>query len=189
MTDRTKSFRCASGHETSRPGFCPECGAPVEAVAIETCPDCGTARADGARYCEACRYDFRSVDPAPPQAPPLCVAVQVDPSLVAEPDPDNPCPVGRSEELYELDLDETLVGRRSDAPEALAEIEIADSGVSRRHLSFLRRADGGYAVLDLNSTNGTWLNDVELRAGVETPIGPGDELTIGEWTRLTIRVR
>lgn len=127
--------------------------------------------------------------PIPGELQRLWVAVRVDPSLVGEPDPDNPCPADTTERLFPLDLAETLVGRRSQAKDVNPEIPIADSGISRRHLTFLRRADGGFSVLDLNSTNGTKLNDIKLEAGVETPIKTGDELVIGEWTRLIIRKR
>ena len=119
----------------------------------------------------------------------LWIAVRVDPTLVTSPDPDNPCPVETAERVFPLDLAETLVGRRSQLKDVNPEIPVADSGTSRRHLTFLRRPDGGFSVLDLNSTNGTKLNGFKLEAGVETPIKAGDELVIGEWTRLIIRKR
>jgi len=119
----------------------------------------------------------------------LWVSVRVDPTLVLTPDPDNPCPVDTPEKLFPLDLAKTLVGRRSHDQDVHQEIPIADSGISRRHLTFLRAADSRVTVLDLNSTNGTKLNGMKLEAGVETLVRPGDELTIGEWTRLIIRTR
>jgi len=195
MTDPTKIFPCPKGHQSTQADFCSECGTwmkPASGVAApvgETCPECSTARVAGARYCEACRHDFRAGEPTVVAAPELCVAVLVDPSMVTEPDPDNPCPAGQAEQLFALVLDETLVGRLSDGVDGQAEIPIADSGISRRHLCFQRQEDGIFTVRDLNSTNGTWLNNVEIRAGVEWEITAGDELTIGEWTRLAIRAR
>lgn len=139
-----------------------------------------------------------AAEPAAPKPPPapvpsdlqrLWVAVRVDPTLVTSPDPDNPCPVDTAERVFPLDLAETLVGRRSQLKDVNPEIPVADSGISRRHLTFLRRPDGGFSVLDLNSTNGSKLNGFKLEAGVETPIRAGDELVLGEWTRLIIRKR
>ena len=99
-------------------------------------------------------------------------------------------PVDRTEELFRLDLEEIVIGRVNDGGgTALAEIEIADSGISRRHLKILRHANGSYSVADMNSTNGSWLNEVRLDRGVEAPLRAGDELMIGEWTRLSIRDR
>jgi pSer/pThr/pTyr-binding forkhead associated (FHA) protein len=193
MIDRTTSFTCPNGHQSTEPDFCSRCAAPIAAsdpasASAEACPECGTPRAVGARFCEACRHDFRSRDPAP-AGPKLWVAVQVDATLAPQPDSDGIGPAEHSEQLFQLDLAEILVGRRNDGEPAQVEIQIADSGVSRRHLSFQRHPDGRYTVTDLDSTNGTWLNDVELPGGVETQIRPGDELTIGEWTRLSIRSR
>ena len=216
MNDQTMMYPCPKGHDSTEADFCSECGTklaviaePVPADAV-FCPDCGMARIGEERYCEACRYDFQpdapaleldapetdpegeepaAIEPEPlaPAEAALWVCVQVDPSRVIKPNPDNPCPVAWTEQLFPLDLAETRVGRRSQAKDAQADIPIADSGISRRHLSFRRTPGGGFAALDLNSTNGTKLNDVELEAGILTPIKPGDQLTIGEWTRLVIR--
>jgi|GEM_PF-6754505 pSer/pThr/pTyr-binding forkhead associated (FHA) protein len=152
------------------PFLCPRGHQSTEA---DHCSECGAA-----------------IDPVPAAvAAELLVTVQVDPSLVRVPDPDNPCPDDRTERLYPLDADETLVGRLSRARETEAEIAIADSGISRRHLRFSRKADGRFTVLDLNSKNGTQLNGVDLPAEIEVPIEPGDELVIGGWTRLAIRAQ
>ncbi len=43
---------------------------PAGAGAAQTqCPDCGTPRVPGARYCEACRFDFAAPQAAGPTAP------------------------------------------------------------------------------------------------------------------------
>lgn len=49
--------------------------------------------------------------------------------------------------------------------------------VSRRHCRLTRGLDGSFSVLDLGSTNGTFVNG--LRASAETPVGRGDVVTLG----------
>jgi hypothetical protein len=115
------------------------------------------------------------------------VLVVVDPSLYTEPDPAVPCPVNEPERLFPVDFAENLLGRRSDHKDIHPEIPLEDPGVSRRHAKLLRQPDGSLLILDVGSSNGTYLNDVEVKPGVRTPLQPGDQITLGCWTRLTLR--
>jgi hypothetical protein len=117
------------------------------------------------------------------------VIVAVDPALNKNPDPALPCPQGAPERTFPLDLDDNLVGRRSDKKDIHPEIMVADPGISRRHLSIRRREDGGFLAIELGSTNGTSLNEAPLEPGIPTPLKDGDQLTLGYWTRMTIRAR
>lgn len=119
----------------------------------------------------------------------LSIAVVFDASLIKEPDPENPFPHGAPERVFPLDMAENLVGRRSESKDSHPEIPVGDPGISRRHLKFLRRADGQFEVVDLNSANGSHFNGQPLEAGVQTLIAPGDEITLGMWTRLQVRAR
>ena len=172
------------------------------ATAVEVCPVCGEKRPGPfARFCDTCRYDFLEKKPfsaAPPPAaslaPPSVVAVAgapprfdiravVDPSLRR---PEDPMPGDQRERIFPLDLSDHLVGRRSDGEDIHPEMPIGDPGISRRHLRILRATDGALSALDLGSMNGTRLNGVALEANVPTPLAPGDMLTLGCWTRLTV---
>lgn len=176
------------------------------AVSAEVCPDCGLARNAGARFCEVCRYDFEAHASALPSAPAPAAAVitpaapvppislhswqaivAVDPSLYADPDPAQPCPTGEPERVFPLDLTENLIGRRSDRRDIHPEVPLTDTGVSHRHAKLLRQADGSLLLLELGSTNGTELNGKEVQAGVPTPVRDGDQITLGCWTRMTVR--
>ena len=185
------------------------------AAGADVCPDCGVARHPGARFCEVCRYDFEAhtsaapVAPAPdalpiamPDPPPTAVpdpmplpgafrrweaVAVVDPSLYVEPDPAVPCPAGEPERTFPLDLAESLIGRRSDRRDIHPEVPLTDSGVSHRHAKITRQPDGSLVLLDLGSTNGTEVNGKEVLAGVQTPLEAGDQITLGCWTRITIR--
>jgi pSer/pThr/pTyr-binding forkhead associated (FHA) protein len=60
----------------------------------------------------------------------------------------------------------------------------AEGGVSRRHALLIPDQDT-FVIKDLNSTNGSLLNGVEMKPHVMYAIKPGDELTLGH---LNIRV-
>jgi Protein of unknown function (DUF3662)/Inner membrane component of T3SS, cytoplasmic domain len=55
------------------------------------------------------------------------------------------------------------------------EVVIDDARVSRHHAE-IRWAAGRYSVLDLGSTNGTFLNDMQI---TESPLTPGDRISLG----------
>ena len=114
--------------------------------------------------------------------------VAVDPALYTDPDPANPLPVGTPERVFPLDFAENLIGRRSERRAIYPEVDLSgDSGVSSRHAIFYREADGSLALLDVGSTNGTQLNGSEIAPGVRVPLKDGDMVTVGCWTRITLR--
>ncbi len=78
----------------------------------------------------------------------------------------------RKGEKHWLREPKTLVGRDKHAP-----LCFTDRGVSRRHAEFLRASDGLVSLLDLGSTNGTYVNGspielVALRDGDRIQVGP-----------------
>lgn len=211
----------------------PIVSAPTVGDGSESCPDCGTSRRSGARFCEVCRYNFDTgasgvgaVSSAPPipqpdpiptvestppppsipqpdlistapvadapsiseQAAPVAweITAKVDPALYVDPDPNVPCPTDEPERIFPLDFAENLIGRRSDRKDIHPEIPLPDPGISHRHAKLLRLPDGNFVLLDVGSTNGTLLNNVEVKPGVRTPLQDGDEIVIGCWTRITI---
>jgi hypothetical protein len=119
----------------------------------------------------------------------LNLVVVTDPSLAEDDEMRKQCPTDAPELVFPLDLDENLVGRRSDARKIFPEIDLNDPGVSHRQLKILRQPDGNFAVLELGSANGTTLNGVALKPGLVTPLADGDELILGMWTRLKLRRR
>jgi hypothetical protein len=97
--------------------------------------------------------------------------------------------------VFPLSGPRLLVGRRSESRGIHPEIDLSgapeDPGISRAHAVFERQPDGGYALLDPGSTNGTRLNDepepIEPHGPV--PLQDGDRVYLGAWTRITIRAR
>jgi len=204
------TFVCPKGDQSEDADYCSVCGVKMDSAAgsaradpsLERCPSCGVVHTPGARYCETCRYDFKlqsaesGVVAPPPIRPPATssktsweAVVTVDPTLDVEPDQDAPCPVDTPERTFPLDLAENLVGRRSAARGILPSIALNDPGVSHRHLMVYRGPDGMLMALDLDSTNGTYLNgsSERLEPGVKTAIADGDRLDLGRWTRITFR--
>ena len=55
---------------------------------------------------------------------------------------------------------------------------LLSDAVSRRHC-LITDTNEGWALIDQNSTAGTWANGVKLEPGVPTPIGVGDLITVG----------
>lgn len=77
---------------------------------------------------------------------------------------------------FVLDEGEWIIGKSDDA-----RVSLQDSGVSRRHAKIIRSSDGMVVLIDLQSTNGTYVNDqrietAPLREGARIGIGPDAEL-------------
>jgi FHA domain len=112
------------------------------------------------------------------------VLVEVDDSLYGTKNPD--APVHQPTRTFTLFDDESLIGRAG--TEVRVQVPIAgDHGVSRRQALLVRRPDGGLLLRDLGSTNGTQVNGIDVVPGVDVPVGDGDRIAIGAWTRITLR--
>jgi hypothetical protein len=174
------------------------------ASAPGACPVCGEPRTHGARFCEVCRYDFVERKGGPPPAPSTApstatttptttptarwdLVVTIDPSLDTDPDPAVPAPT-EPERIFAVELTEMLVGRRDDTQNIRPAIPIHDPGASRRHAKFLLGTDGNVSLHDLASTNGTKHNGKDVVSGSVVPLKEGDEVTLGRWTRIRLRV-
>ena len=83
--------------------------------------------------------------------------------------------------FHALSAAETVVGRGSEAP-----VRMEDPGISRAHVKLVRRADGGTAVVDLGSTNGTYVNGVRVRTAA---LAEGDRIQIGTGTTFRYTAR
>jgi hypothetical protein len=78
----------------------------------------------------------------------------------------------QGEREFELTYMQSTIGRSPDN-----EIPIPDPEVSRRHAQIVRQSSG-YAIVDLGSTNGTFVNDV--RVTELTPLKHGDFIRLGD---------
>lgn len=82
------------------------------------------------------------------------------------------------------------IGRRSVSRGVEPEIDLtgppADPGVSLLHAVLLATPDGGWAVLDPGSANGTLVNGTDIPIGVQVPLYDGDRINLGGWTAITV---
>lgn len=81
------------------------------------------------------------------------------------------------------DKDEVLIGRADPRSNIVPDIDLAlygggSAGVSRQHARLLRGGDG-WAVEDLRSTNGTYVNDQSVSPSRPAPLSDGDSVRCG----------
>ena len=183
---------------------------PSSAVAEENCPECGEPRTG--RFCEGCSYDFVSgasrtpavAEPVP--AAPVAVALGWGAVVSADrahydavrlqdgPDAaEIAFPAYCPDRHFELVGPQMRIGRRSRSRGLEPEIDLtgppADPGISHLHAVLLLQPDGGWAVVDPGSTNGTTLNDdpEPVKTDVPIPVRDGDRIHVGAWTTITVR--
>ncbi|MGA8114035.1 MAG: FHA domain-containing protein, partial [Actinocatenispora sp.] len=86
---------------------------------------------------------------------------------------------------------QALVGRHSRSRGIDPQIDLTgppeDPGVSHTHALLVPSPDGTWSVVDLDSSNGTYVNESSepLPANTATPLRDGDRVHVGAWTTLT----
>jgi pSer/pThr/pTyr-binding forkhead associated (FHA) protein len=77
---------------------------------------------------------------------------------------------------------EFVLGREAgEGPEKIIDLSSRDGfamGVSRRH-AMIRAVENGYVLIDLNSSNGTWLNGQILMPAVVNELPSGSNIQLG----------
>jgi hypothetical protein len=203
---------CPAGHDSAATDYCDVCGALMigdgpaaaapTAIPAQLCAGCGALR-DG-RFCEVCGHDgAKPVDPAQtvPVAGPgeWSALVRADRSWFEEVRKRNGpdaamlefpryCP----ERRFVLSGTRLAIGRHSRSrgiePEIDLSVPPADPGVSARHALLVARPDGGWDLVDLDSTNGTTLGEATDPVAPNTAVAlaHGDRINLGAWTTITI---
>jgi hypothetical protein len=211
---------CPAGHESADEEWCDQCGARIggpvrsstdlltdpaaeaaqdddhdtaRSPAREPCPSCGAPRSGDDRYCEGCGYDLLAGLPVAAWE----VVVSADRAWFEQySDGEIAFPAAYGEWRVALDSEQVTIGRARAGSEALPPAidlagEHADPGISRAHAMLQRGPDGGYAVLDLGSMNGTSINDdpAPIAPRVRVQLEDGDRVRVGAWTTITLRRR
>jgi hypothetical protein len=94
---------------------------------------------------------------------------------------------------FALQPPQVLIGRQSRSRGIEPDIDLtgppADPAVSHSHAILVTQPGGGWAVVDLGSANGTYLNDsvTAIEENVPVPVSDGDRIHVGAWSTLTLR--
>lgn len=82
---------------------------------------------------------------------------------------------------YQLCEGTTIVGRSSSC-----DIQITnDTKLSKQHAKFIQQANGKFKLIDIGSTNGTFVNGKRLRG--DMILDPNDKIRLGDNTTLTFK--
>jgi hypothetical protein len=88
---------------------------------------------------------------------------------------------GTSKPVFSSSKKEFVIGRKvgetSDDLLDLSKFGAFQLGLSRRHAT-IRKAERGYEVIDLSSSNGTWLNEERLVPHKPYPLASGSQLRL-----------
>jgi hypothetical protein len=147
---------------------------PSEAVEEElACPVCGAHVLPDQRFCASCGAALQPVEAPGPE--PVPAPAPVGPHLVV---------LASGAVIPLAPQPQLLVGRKDEISGIYPDVDTTphggdEGGVSRRHARLIHEGDEWY-VMDLDSTNGTYLNDTEIAANVRVPIEDGDTLALGE---------
>jgi FHA domain len=194
---------------------CPDCAAPRADTSSNFCEVCGYNFATGTHGNIPVEAVPAPVI-VPPTTPPVVIAPQApqvippkdmpppppDPepepvkhwTLVAVVDstlrePDSPEPPANVAPInVKLDKPVNLIGRRSEKRAIIPEVSLdLDDAVSHRHALLTCGDDGSLTLRDIGSANGTRLNGSDVQPLVDIALHDGDQITLGRWTRLTVR--
>ena len=160
------------------------------------CTQCGHSNTDEARFCSSCGAALRSTPSAPSPGETSTITIG------SGPEPTEPSEAGdKSEQLstadqaavdalptgsallvvrrgpnagsrFLLDSESTTAGRHPSS-----DIFLDDVTVSRRHAEFVRVPEG-FAVRDVGSLNGTYVNRERID---EAALAGGDEVQVGKY--------
>ncbi|MFK7804649.1 MAG: FHA domain-containing protein [Anaerolineae bacterium] len=154
------------------------------------CQECGNEEMAGTMFCSMCGASLMELegkqavlDAAPEPEPPSLMGQSHD-SKPAWSEIVFIVPTSSRRLFFNLDRD-IYVGRSNDGSLHNPEINLeqdggGDLGVSRNHAVLKPDEQGeGMVVLDLNSTNGTFLNQYRLPPELPYPVKNGDEIQFG----------
>lgn len=165
-----------------------------------TCPQCGHANLPAARQCSKCgaELDISDLFAKPkPSAPPI-PTLKTDEVRASRTADAERLPAGAQLRLEivgaasAVTIDpavESTIGRRDPISNSAPEVDLTSfaayrMGISRRHAA-VRVTDGVAELLDLGSSNGTFVNGQRLTPHQPRALRNGDEIVLG---RMQLRI-
>jgi hypothetical protein len=162
----------------------------VPASGGNTCPSCGVAVIPGEAFCDNCGAALSSAVPVaaggtqgaynpaplPYSAPPPPPVVVASARLVAT--------NGQSYQLAGKSV--FAIGREDAVSGIYPDVDTTASGgfeggVGRKHAEVVQQG-AQWLLKDLNSVNGTWVNNQKLAPNATQPLQSGDQIRLGKWT-------
>ena len=135
---------------------------------VKICPSCGLENPLCETMCLRCMADISSVSPT-------------DSDEVIEPAEKKIVLVCNNIESSLTVRDGSVIGRDSEGRDILANFLT----VSRRHARF--HSGNQWIVEDMNSTNGTWVNNRRLSPGEKYPVRSGDIIAFSRSCTFTVQ--
>lgn len=154
------------------------------------CPNCKHEELDGAIFCSECGMELVKLEGQKTQS----ISPDTD-DLGTAPITGQVVEVGNvwvslhlldsGQILSVADRDEFTLGRVSENQPIMPDIDLTpyqafDHGVSRLHV-VIRLINRKVSVMDLGSSNGTYLNGTRLIANTDSPLSHGDILSLGKF--------
>lgn len=174
--------------------FCDQCGAsltaliaaavpaPAAAAKYGSCPVCGAAAMSGDAFCEECGAALGVPAPAPVTA----AAAPAGPAGAAVPHTVRAqILIGNGQSVELSGKPSYLIGREDQVSGIYPDVDTTRSdgdaaGVSRRHAEIVQQSDLWF-LQDLNSTNGTYINNQRVAPHSRQPLRSGDQIRLGKW--------
>ena len=161
---------------------------------MQICTNCQSKQLDGTIFCSECGASLISArrhqtTMSLGQRLPTSDLPAAAPTRASAAEPDQSVPtvtlvIMNSGRRIKLDVsDDLLIGRKDNARGIFPDVDLGldggyDAGVSRRH-AILSYKESVYTIEDLDSANGTFVNEQRLAPQVVTPLAHGDELKCG----------
>lgn len=152
------------------------------------CPNCKHQEADGSIFCSECGMQLIQYTPGETQRFNTPTG-----ELGIAPKPDAPAPSPAWISLHLLDSGQILpvsdrveftMGRVSENQPIMPDVDLSpfkafDNGVSRLH-AVIRNNSGNIIIMDLGSSNGTYINGTRIVPNIEQPLRHGDIVALGK---------
>lgn len=154
------------------------------------CPNCKHEEVDGAVFCSECGTQLVKSESVTTQKIDLPDGSNIVTGPIHNEIPDygnawiSLHMLDSGQILPVAERNEFTIGRISDNQPIMPDIDLSsfkayDNGVSRLH-AVIRRNDGNVIIMDLGSSNGTYVNGIRMLPNVEQSLHHGDVVALGK---------